>query len=100
MISKGGVWLTLIAKLKQLDAQIQEWPPEEIRSIEAPTLVVSADSDVVRPEHAVEISRLLGGGVAGDLVGLPSSQLAVLPGTTYVGLVDRAGWLLSMTASF
>ena len=49
MISKGGVWLTLIAKLKQLDAQIQEWSPEEIRSLEAPTLVVSADSDVVRP---------------------------------------------------
>jgi 3-oxoacyl-[acyl-carrier protein] reductase len=33
-------------------------------------------------------------------VGLPSSQLAVLSGTTHVGLVERAGWLLSMIGEF
>jgi pimeloyl-ACP methyl ester carboxylesterase len=93
-------WPTLIAKLKQLDAEIQDWPPEEIRSIEASILVMIADSDVVRPEHVVEMFRLLGGGVAGDLVGLPSSQLAVLSDTTHVGLVKRAGWLLSMIGEF
>src|SRR2546421_1629786 len=32
---------------------------------------------------------LLGGGVAGDVVGLPRAQLAVLPGTTHVTLIDR-----------
>ena len=36
---------------------------------------------------------LLGGGVAGDLAGLPRSQLAVLPGTTHVTLADRPEWL-------
>lgn len=36
----------------------------------------------------------------GDLVGLPRSQLAVLPGTTHVTLVDRASWLLSMISTF
>lgn len=44
--------------------------------------------------------RLLGGGVAGDLVGLPRSQLAVLPGTTHVTLLDRADWLISMVTVF
>ena len=91
---------TLVAKLKELDAEIQAWPPEDIRSIEAPTLLVIGDSDVVRPEHAVEMFRLLGGGVAGDLAGLPASQLAVLPGTTHVGLVDRADWLVPMIGAF
>jgi len=38
--------------------------------------------------------------VAGDLVGLPRSQLAVLPGTTHVTLVDRAEWLVSMIDAF
>jgi hypothetical protein len=38
--------------------------------------------------------------VAGDLVGLPRSQLAVLPGTTHVTLVDRAEWLVSMITQF
>ena len=65
-----------------------------------PTLVMIGDSDVVRPEHAVQMFRLLGGGVAGDVAGLPHSQLAVLPGTTHVTLVDRADWLLSMITAF
>jgi hypothetical protein len=34
------------------------------------------------------------------LAGLPDSQLAVLPGTTHVALVDRAAWLLSMSGEF
>ena len=73
---------------------------EAIRAIKAPTLLIIGDSDVVRPEHTVELFRLLGGGVAGDLVGLPRSQLAVLPGTTHVTLVDRAQWLVSMITQF
>ena len=91
---------TLVVKLKQLDAEVYAWPSEDIQSIEAPTLLIVADSDVVRPEHAVEMFRLLGGGVAGDLVGLPNSQLAVLPGTTHVGVMERADWLLSMIGEF
>jgi pimeloyl-ACP methyl ester carboxylesterase len=86
--------------VKQLDRETLDWPPETIQSIKAPTLVMIGDSDVVRPEHAVEMFRLLGGGVAGDVAGLPNSQLAVLPGTTHVTLVERADWLLSMITAF
>jgi pimeloyl-ACP methyl ester carboxylesterase len=67
-------------------------------AIEAPALVIVADSDVVLPEHAVELFRLLGGGVAGDLAGLPPSQLAVIPGTTHVSLLGRDEWLTPMVA--
>ena len=35
----------------------------------------------------MELFRLLGGGVPGDLTGLPKSQLAILPGTTHVSMV-------------
>ena len=55
------------------------WPEEEIRAIAAPTLIVLGDSDGIRLEHAVELFRLRGGGVMGDLAGMPASQLAVLP---------------------
>lgn len=75
-------------------------PPERIAAITAPTLLINADSDIVRPEHAVEMFRLLGGGVIGDLAGLPNSQLAILPGTTHVTLVSRADWLLAMIPPF
>ena len=96
---------TLVAKLKQLDMEPFAWPPEDIRGIAAPTLLVIGDSDAIRLEHAVELFRLLGGGVMGDLAGLPKSQLAVLPGTTHFippgsGVLDRADWLLSMVGEF
>jgi pimeloyl-ACP methyl ester carboxylesterase len=84
----------LIEKLNLLDAQEFAWPAEEIEAIVAPTLLIYGDADIVRPEHAVELYRLLGGGVPGDFVGLPPSQLAVLPGTTHVGVITRGADLL------
>ncbi len=93
-------WPALVAKIKDLDLKFMGWPPEDIQSIKAPTLLMIGDADVVRPEHTVQMFRLLGGGVAGDLHGLPRSQLAVLPGTTHITLVDRADWLLSMISAF
>lgn len=95
----------LVEKLKQLDMTPFAWPPEDIRGISAPTLLIVGDSDVVRLEHAVEMFRLLGGGVPGDLAGVPDSRLAVLPGTTHFvppgsGLLDRSGWLAQMIGAF
>ena len=90
----------LVAKLKRLDAEVYAWPPETVQAIAAPTLLIIGDSDVVRPEHAVELFRLRGGGVPGDLTGLPNSQLAVLPGTTHVGVMERADLLLAMIPAF
>jgi pimeloyl-ACP methyl ester carboxylesterase len=94
------VFPTLVEKMKQLDGQPFAWPPDEIRAISAPTMVVIGDSDGTTPEHAVELFRLRGGGVFGDLAGLPSARLAILPGTTHVGLIDRADWLVPMIAEF
>lgn len=97
-------WPTLVSKVKRLVGEFQGWPPETVRSIKAPALIIIGDSDVIRPEHAVEMLRLLGGGVAGDDPAgrpkLPRSQLAVLPGTTHVTLVDRGNWLVPMIAEF
>ena len=96
---------TLVAKLKRLDMEPFAWPPEDIRGIAAPTLLIVGDSDAVRLEHVVELFRLLGGGVMGDLAGLPKSRLAVLPGTTHFippgsAVLDRADWLASMIGEF
>ena len=93
-------WPTLVAKVKDLNSRILEWPADAIRSIAAPTLIIIGDSDIIRPEHAVEVFRLLGGGVIGDAVGLPRSRLAVLPGTTHITLVHRGDWLSSMIGEF
>jgi pimeloyl-ACP methyl ester carboxylesterase len=91
---------TLVAKLTQLDKTPFNWRPEDVRAITAPTLVIIGDSDGTRPEHAVEMFRLRGGGVFGDVAGLPAAQLAILPGTTHVGMLDRAEWLVPMITPF
>jgi pimeloyl-ACP methyl ester carboxylesterase len=67
----------------------KDWPARMIRGIQAPTLVINGDADVVRPEHALEMFRLL-----------PHGQLAILPGTNHMALVERADWLASMVGAF
>lgn len=42
---------------------------DRIKAIQAPSLVINGDADVVRPEHALELSRTL-----------PHARLAILPG--------------------
>src|SRR4051812_35944953 len=91
---------TLVEKVKRLDGDLPRWPADQIRAITSPVLLVLADSDIVRPEHAVEMFRLLGGGVPGDLTGLPQSRLAILPGTTHTSIPQRAGWLAPMIDEF
>lgn len=90
----------LVDKIQQINREFVGWPAAAIQSIRAPTLVIIGDADVVRPEHSVELFRLLGGGVPGDLGGLPRSRLAVLPRTTHVTLIDRAEWLAPMITEF
>ena len=93
-------WPSLVAKIKRLDGDLPQWTAEQIRAVTAPTMIVLADSDIIRPEHAVEMFRLLGGGVAGDLTGLPQSRLAILPGTTHTTVPQRAEWLAPMIDEF
>jgi pimeloyl-ACP methyl ester carboxylesterase len=69
--------------------EFTDWPPEDLRSIDAPTMIMVADGDIVRPEHAVEMFRLL-----------PHARLAVLPGTDHSTLVQRADWQVSMIEAF
>lgn len=59
----------------------KDWPDDAIRSIAAPTMLLIGDADCVRPEHAVEMFRLL-----------PHSHLAVLPGGhgEFIGEVTSA----------
>jgi pimeloyl-ACP methyl ester carboxylesterase len=94
----------LVQKLKELDTTPFTWA-DDVRKITAPMLIIVGDSDVVTLDHTVEFFRLVGGGVMGDMAGLPESQLAVLPATTHFmppgsGVMDRAEWMLPMIDSF
>jgi pimeloyl-ACP methyl ester carboxylesterase len=79
----------LVEKNKDLQVNYPKHSASTIESLAAPVLLVLGDSDVVRIDHVSEFFRLLGGAVNGDIVGLPQSQLAVLPGTTHIGVMHR-----------
>ena len=65
-------------KDKKRMLEFVDWKAEDIQSINAPALIIVGDEDVVRPEHAVEMFRLL-----------PHARLSILPGRhgTYIGEV-------------
>jgi pimeloyl-ACP methyl ester carboxylesterase len=93
-------WDRLVTKMAVLDAHPPEWTAAQIRALQAPALVVVGDADIVRPEHAVRMFRLLGGGVPGDVCALPRCRLAILPGTTHASLPQRAALLAPMIEEF
>jgi pimeloyl-ACP methyl ester carboxylesterase len=64
-------------------------PDQQIRSITAPTLVISSDRDVMRQEGAVALFRLL-----------PHTQLAILPGTEHMDIPSRTDLLVPMIEAF
>jgi pimeloyl-ACP methyl ester carboxylesterase len=91
----------LVEKLKAFFGTEYAWPDEDLRSIAAPTLLMIGDADIVRPEHEMQLFRLLGGGVPGDLTGLPKSRLAILPGTMHGTIVvERTDELVAMIEAF
>lgn len=90
----------LVEKMIELDVNLPELNDDDIRGLTIPMLIIIGDSDIVRPEHAVEMFRLLGGGVIGEMAGMPNSQLAVLPGTPHSTLMERADLLLPIVNGF
>ena len=80
---------TLVAKISAMVLADKGVAPEAIRTIQAPMLVMIGGNDFVRPEHAVEMYRLL-----------PHGQLAVLPMSTHFAPMDRPQWVASMVRAF
>lgn len=90
----------LLDKLGTYDAGFGGWSEDDVRGIAAPTLITVGDCDAVTLEHAVRFLRLRGGDVNGDFVGVPASQLAVLPGTTHFFGLARPALVLDIVQHF
>jgi pimeloyl-ACP methyl ester carboxylesterase len=56
--------------------EFRDWSDDALRSIEAPALIINADRDVIKTDHAVAMSRLI-----------PNARLLIVPGThgSYLG---------------
>jgi pimeloyl-ACP methyl ester carboxylesterase len=76
-------------KAAQRMRNFKDIPTDAIKGISAPALILVGDADVIRPEHAVELFRML-----------PSAQLAILPGTDHMQVTSRTEWLVPMIGGF
>ena len=82
-------WETMFRKTGELANRGLDWSAS-VAAIKAPTLLIFADADMMRPEHVVEFYRLLGGGQRD--AGLDGSlrspnRLAIIPNTTHRTLI-------------
>jgi pimeloyl-ACP methyl ester carboxylesterase len=93
-------WPVFVDKVRTLLAvDTYNWA-EDVATIEKPALLIYGDADSVRPEHILDLFRMLGGGVPGDLVPLPPVQLAILPGTAHSAAYLQTTWLTEMITAF
>ena len=88
-----------VKKVISIDLNPYDWS-KDVKKIQAPVFIAIGDADGVRYEHALELFRAKGGGKMGDLHGLPKSRLAILPGTTHIGMIQRTDWLIPMITDF
>ena len=82
-------WPALVAKVKKMGLEFKGFAREEMKSIKANVLVTLSDRDGVRPEHAVEMFRLI-----------PQAQLAVFPGADHFLLWQDPEKMLPTIAAF
>jgi pimeloyl-ACP methyl ester carboxylesterase len=83
-------WKVLFTKMGEMESQDYDWS-DAVAAITAPTMLVFADADAIRPEHIVEFYKRLGGGqrdagLDGSL--RPTARLAILPGTTHYNILS------------
>jgi pimeloyl-ACP methyl ester carboxylesterase len=82
-------WPTLVAKVKEMGLEFKGFAREDLKSIKAHVLITIGDRDGVRPEHAVEMFRLI-----------PDAELAVFPGADHFLLWQSPEKLLPTIAAF
>ncbi|MBO2446215.1 alpha/beta hydrolase [Actinomadura barringtoniae] len=85
-----GHFETFLGRLSVLvNKTWQGWSDEELSGLGSPALIMIGDQDFTKPGHAVRMQELISG-----------SQLAVLPDTKHVQIVNRPDFVLPMVEKF
>ena len=93
-----------LEKMKVLGIEDQTISDAQMRAIPAKTMVIIGDADAVKPEHALAMFRLRGGGdeeaaASGMLRDVPAARL-VLPATSHIGIIGASDVLAPMVSAF
>jgi pimeloyl-ACP methyl ester carboxylesterase len=90
----------LARKVIALQTEPMAWE-SDVRALKLPVLIIGGDADGATLEHYVQMFRLLGGGVMGDLgKPLPASRLAIMPATSHTAIITQTDLLLAFIEPF
>ena len=94
-----------VEKMKVLNSNDQSLSDADVSSISAHTMIIVGDADGVKPEHAVALFRLRGGGdedaaATGTLRGVPVARLLILPSTSHIGIAAESPAVVPMVTAF
>jgi pimeloyl-ACP methyl ester carboxylesterase len=94
-----------IAKMRELTSNEQDISDAQMRAISARTMVIVGDADAVKPEHAVAMFKLRGGGddeaaATGQLTKVPDARLVILPATSHIAISGETKVLEAMVTPF
>ena len=94
-----------LEKMKVLNIDDQNISDEQMRSFPAKTMVIIGDADGVKPEHALAMFKLRGGGdesaaATGMLQEVPVARLVILPAMSHIGISGESAVLVPMVTAF
>jgi pimeloyl-ACP methyl ester carboxylesterase len=94
-----------LEKMKVLNIDDQNISDAQMGSISATTMVIVGDADGVKPEHALTMFKLRGGGdeeaaASGVLQKVPVARLVILPATSHIGISGESAVLVPMVSAF
>jgi pimeloyl-ACP methyl ester carboxylesterase len=94
-----------IEKMRVLNLEDQNISDAQMRSIQAKTMVIVGDADGVKPEHAVAMFKLRGGGdeeaaATGAIPQVPQARLVILPATSHISISASVPVLVPMITAF
>jgi pimeloyl-ACP methyl ester carboxylesterase len=95
----------LVSKLRALAASNYDSSEDAVRRIDGKTMIIVGDADAVEFEHAIRLFTLRGGGdkkvaVQGFMTEAPRARLAILPGTSHVGIMASGDVIAQLAIPF
>ena len=82
-------WPVFFGKSSRMWSEEPTLAVDDLKRVQAPTLVVVGDDDMVRFDHTTALYE-----------GIPESQLAVMPGTSHLLVMEKAGLFNELVLAF
>jgi pimeloyl-ACP methyl ester carboxylesterase len=93
-------WTKFLEQMIALAGEPYNMGETNIAKMTSPVLLIAGDNDGLDKIELIKTYQLLGGDVLGDFVGMPKSQLAIVPSQGHVSLMMQTETILNYLDSF